>query len=72
MLGFIGILLVAGGLYRIIAKDRLWGFTEWLNRSKGVASDRTEEWDMMQSIGGVLAIIVGIVLLVMFFNGSDV
>jgi hypothetical protein len=72
MLGFIGILLVAGGLYRIVAKDRLWGFMDWLNRSRGVASDRTEEWDMAQSIGGVIAIIVGVVLLIMFFNGFDV
>lgn len=64
------IFLAIIGLLSIFAKDIMWELTVWQNQMKGLASDRTDTWDTMTTIGGVVAIIFGVLGVYMFFaNG---
>jgi hypothetical protein len=47
----------------------MWDLTEWQNSLKGIASERTEGWELMTSIGGVICAILGVVALFAFFTG---
>jgi hypothetical protein len=51
---FIGI-----GLLQVFARDLMWEFTHWSNQAAGRASERTETWESMQVISGVLLILFG-------------
>jgi hypothetical protein len=62
----IGLILVGLGLMSVFAKDIVWEFTEWSNRAKGLVSERTDWWDTTTTIGGIIAIVVGIAA--MFIN----
>jgi uncharacterized membrane protein len=62
-----GILLIVTGMLSIFAKDLMWELTQYNNRMQGVASERTEIWDLWANIGGVLSIIIGV--LTFFANG---
>lgn len=61
LLGAIGFVLV--GLVYLFAKDVAWQFTEWRNANRGVASDRTPEWETSATISGVVSILVGLALI---------
>ena len=60
---------VLGGL-SLFAKDTMWELTQWGNSLKGLKSERTPNWDTMTTIGGVVAIILGLISLFAFFNGG--
>lgn len=64
------IFLVIVGLLSIFAKDIMWELTVWQNQMKGLASDRTDTWDTMTTIGGVIAIIFGVLGVYMFFTNG--
>jgi hypothetical protein len=65
-----GIVIIILGLLSIFAQDLVWDFTEWQNRSKGVVSERTPEWETATTIGGMIAIVCGIVLIMLGFSTS--
>lgn len=67
---FGSLFLVAIGLLGIFAKDMMWDLTVWQNQMKGLASDRTDTWDTMTTIGGVVAIIFGVLGVYMFFTNG--
>ncbi|MBL8077798.1 MAG: hypothetical protein JNM55_07545 [Anaerolineales bacterium] len=62
-------LLVLAGL-SFFARDMMWDLTQWQNSMKGIASERTEGWELMTSIGGVICAILGVVALFAFFTGG--
>jgi hypothetical protein len=68
MIVILGLVLVGIGLMSIFAKDIMWEFTHLSNQAKGIASERTEWWDTTSTIGGVFAVIVGIVTVVIGFT----
>lgn len=67
---FGSLFLVVIGLLGIFAKDMMWDLTVWQNQMKGLASDRTDTWDTMTTIGGVVAIIFGVLGVYMFFTNG--
>lgn len=64
------ILLLILGALSLFAKDIMWGITQWGNSLKGLESKRTPNWDTMTTIGGVAAIILGLISLYAFFKGG--
>lgn len=58
------------GLLSLFAKDIVWDLTVWQNEMRGVASERTPTWDMMTTIGGVVAIIFALIGIYAVFNGG--
>jgi hypothetical protein len=58
------------GLLSIFAKDIVWDLTVWQNQMKGVASERTEAWDMMTTIGGVISIVFALIGAYALLNGG--
>ena len=69
MMFLAGILLVGLGLLSIFAKDFMWNLTQISNQMKGVASERTDWWDTSTTIGGIVAIVLGLVTFVLAFRG---
>ena len=69
MLILSGIALVVIGFLSIFAKDFMWGLTQWNNQAKGVASERTDVWEQGTTAGGVFAILVGVVAVLLGFSG---
>ncbi|CAG0976825.1 hypothetical protein ANAEL_01501 [Anaerolineales bacterium] len=67
---FGSLFLVLLGVFGIFAKDLMWELTVWQNQMKGLASERTEIWDLMTTIGGVVAIIFGVLGVYMFFTNG--
>ena len=51
------------GLALIFAKDLAWGWTEWSNTLRGVASARTEQWDAMATVRGALLLVLALAFL---------
>ncbi|MBI3173164.1 MAG: hypothetical protein HYZ25_05555 [Chloroflexi bacterium] len=62
------IFLIVIGLLGIFAKDMVWDLTVWQNQMEGLASERTETWDTMTTIGGVVSILMGILAIYAFFQ----
>lgn len=62
------IFLIVVGLLGIFAKDMVWDLTVWQNQMNGLASERTETWDTMTTIGGVVSILMGILAIYAFFQ----
>jgi hypothetical protein len=58
------------GLLSIFAKDIIWDLTVWQNEMRGVASERTEAWDMMTTIGGVISIVFALIGAYALLNGG--
>lgn len=69
MLCFGSIFFLGSGLLCIFVKDLVWEWTAWSNRTKGIASERTDDWDTMTTIGGVVSIVLGLFSLYAFFHG---
>ncbi len=70
MVCFGSLFLVVIGLLSIFAKDMMWEMTVWQNQMKGLASDRTDTWDTMTTIGGVIAMILGVIGVYAFFTNG--
>jgi hypothetical protein len=66
---FSGLAALVLGLLSIFAKDLMWKITVWQNQNKGLASERTENWERGTTIGGVIVILVGLFLIYVFFRG---
>ncbi len=62
------LVLIVIGLLCLFAKDFMWEWTQRNNEMKGVASERTDAWDQTTTIGGVVAIVLGIVAAVLAFR----
>lgn len=62
--------LLVIGLLSIFAKDMVWDLTVWQNQMKGVASERTEAWDTMTTIGGVISIVFALIGAYALLNGG--
>jgi hypothetical protein len=62
--------LIGVGLLAIFAKDLMWSWTDYSNRAEGVRSERTMEWEGWTTAGGVLAIVVGIVMILVVFSAQ--
>lgn len=58
------------GILGIFAKDVMWDLTVWQNQMKGVASERTEAWDLMTTIGGVICIVFALIGIYALLNGA--
>jgi hypothetical protein len=58
------------GLLSIFAKDIIWDLTVWQNQIRGVASERTETWDLMTTIGGVVSIVFALIGAYIVFSGG--
>jgi hypothetical protein len=64
------IALIGWGLVCIFGRDLVWELKESSNRANGFASERTPEWEGLTAVGGVVAIILGLVpLVLLIFNG---
>ena len=47
-------LLFAVGLFHVLAKDRLWAMHSLFRRAEGLRTERTREWDVSQSVVGLV------------------
>jgi hypothetical protein len=70
MLCFGSILFFIIGALSLFAKDIMWEITQWGNSLKGIESEHTPNWDTMTTIGGAVAVILGLISLYAFFKGS--
>jgi len=61
------VFFIVTGLLCVFARDLMWELTQFNNRTKGVASERTELWDFGTVVDGVAAVILGTVVLVIGF-----
>ena len=59
----ISITVLITGIVSVFFKDLAWEFTERSNSARGVDSKRTEAWETGSTIGGIITIIAGIVLI---------
>ncbi len=67
---FGSLLLFVLGLVSVFAKDMMWDLTVWQNQMKGIASERTDTWELMTTVSGVILLIVGALGVYLFFvNG---
>jgi hypothetical protein len=57
-----GVVCIVTGLICLINKDTAWSWTQWSNRTKGVKSERTPEWETFANIGGGFLIVAGVFL----------
>jgi hypothetical protein len=58
------IVLIVVGVLNLVAPDFLWSLTKFGNEWKGVASERTEFWDVRRVFGGILLIVLGVGVLI--------
>lgn len=58
------IVLIVIGVLNLVAPDAMWSLTKFGNAWEGRQSERTEWWDMRRIIGGVGAIVLGIIVLI--------
>jgi len=63
-----GLVMIVVGLVCLFAKDIVWELTDWQNRTKGLQSDRTPEWETSINISGVVAIVTGIFFIFVQFR----
>jgi hypothetical protein len=59
---FVGGFFITMGLVNVIATDCVWKWQQSLNKSKGIVSDRTPEWDRRTRFQGYVMIVFGIVM----------
>lgn len=64
----LGLAIAGFGVLAIVKEEWMWGLTEWSNSFKGVVSDRTDNWALGNAIGGVIAIVVGLGVIVLSFS----
>jgi hypothetical protein len=53
------VILIGLGLLSIFARDLMWELTHWSNSIKGLASERSENWDTWTVISGIILVIIG-------------
>jgi hypothetical protein len=70
MIFLAGVFFLGWGLLCIFAKDMVWDWTVQSRKMEGVVSERTDEWDLMATIGGVVCILLGLFALYTTFNGG--
>ena len=63
MAALIGLLAIVFGIVSLVAGDFMWSLTEFGNSWNGRVSERTDLWETRRVIGGVVAIVVGVVLI---------
>jgi hypothetical protein len=65
MVTLIGILMVIFGIVSLAASDLMWSLTELGNSWNGRASERTDLWETRRVIGGIVAIVVGAIVVLL-------
>jgi hypothetical protein len=70
LVALVGIGLAGYGIICLVKPDWTWSLQELNNSFRGVASERTGLWEMGNTIGGLIAIVAGLVLVVLSFNVS--
>ncbi len=66
----LGLAITGFGVLMIVKEEWMWGLTEWSNSFKGVVSERTDNWEIGNAIGGVIAIVVGLGAIVLSFSAK--
>ena len=66
----IGLGLIVWGLLALFARDLLWSLWRFSYRMEGIASERTDLWELRMSIGGIVAILMGIFLILWSIDTS--
>ena len=64
----LGVAIAGFGVLMIVKEEWMWGLTEWSNSFKGVVSERSDNWELGNAIGGVIAIVVGLGTIVLSFS----
>jgi hypothetical protein len=64
----IGAGILVYGVISLVKPDWSWSLQELNNSFKGVASERTGLWEVGNTIGGLIAIVVGLILVVLSFS----
>ena len=65
----LALVMIGGGLYNLFFRDQVWQGQVWANEMRGLVSERTEGWDQWRATVGVIAVIVGALILVLGFVG---
>lgn len=65
MFALFGLIFIAYGVISLVKRDWMWALTKMGNDFEGQASQRNELWELGTTISGVVAIILGIVLILM-------
>ncbi len=60
---------IVAGLACLYARDMLWEFAESRYRRQGIVSERTPEWESRTKVSGVLGIIFGVAVLLLYTFG---
>ncbi|MFN7208840.1 MAG: hypothetical protein ACK4P1_00410 [Aggregatilineales bacterium] len=69
---FLFVLLVIGaGIAMIFFRDLVWDLTHWGYRAQGIAAERTETWDFLMALRGMIVLGAGVVLLLMLLSAQD-
>jgi hypothetical protein len=71
LLGLLGLVLIGVGVFNFFRRDWLWEQQARVNASRGRASERTDAWETRQTVIGLAAIVIGVVLIgAGFVNGA--
>jgi len=63
--GLFGLLFIAYGIVSLVKRDWMWALTKMGNDFDGQVSQRNELWELRTMISGVVAIVIGIVLILL-------
>ncbi len=59
MMFLFGVFLVVCGGCALLFPDAMWALAKWDNETDGVASERTDIWERMNVVGGLMLIVAG-------------
>lgn len=70
-MAFLAVLFLIGwGIAMLFFRDLAWDLTHWVYRARGIAAERTEAWDSLMALRGVLALGFGVVFLFVLMGGE--
>ena len=56
----VGVIAIGLGLHQLMARGAAWQLAEMWNRQRGLASERTPEWERAATVSGVLMVCLGL------------
>jgi hypothetical protein len=60
-----GVIAIIFGVISLVKRDWIWALTRMGNERSGLASERTELWENGTLIGGVIAIVLGVIAILL-------
>ncbi len=63
LLVLIGLAGITMGCIQLFAPDRSWKMTQWSNNLRGVKSERTPHWEMMNIVSGIFVCLMSFFLI---------